>query len=107
MFTFLKPGKKILMTYVPLVIVWILALRDTDWRIDFFPCQTKPVIAPSLNPQFEADWCGLWTIRDDLTGVEVTLDLWSYLLIFVVVLVLPYLLTALLIRLLKKPSVNP
>lgn len=94
--SFFKPSKVILLTYLPSLLVLRWVLRDTDWRINFFPCETKPSIAPSYDPQFEPDWCGLWMLRDDITGVSVHVPWSSYLIIFAVVVVLPYLLCCLL-----------
>ncbi len=92
---FLTPTKKIGITYGFFVLVLFFILYSEKFRINFFPCETKPVIEPSLNPQFEPDLCGLWMFNPDLMGMSMNVDWLGYLVIFMALLGLPYLLSCL------------
>lgn len=98
----LSPSKRTLISYGITVLILTFILYNEKFRINFFPCETKPVIEPSLNPQFEPDLCGLWMFNPSFTGVSMNVEVLGYLLIALVLLVLPYVICSLLVQMINR-----
>ena len=87
MLRILKPTLvKIGLAVVMAVVLWFIL---SNARVAFVPCLTQPVRVD--QPPLEPDWCKLWELQPGgLAGLNVVMTPWTYLVLGLVFVVLPY-----------------
>lgn len=90
---FLRPTLAKLAIFAGLFLILLWILTNHTLRVDFFPCQTQPVVPHP--PEYRADWCGLYHFSPGLVGLNVRLTIPGLIVIVLVVIVFPYLLSCL------------
>jgi hypothetical protein len=81
-------------------IAFALWLILSNARVAFVPCLTQPVRVD--QPPLEPDWCKLWMLQPGgLAGLNVVMTPWTYLVLGLVFVVLPYLISCLAVGLVR------
>jgi hypothetical protein len=82
---FHSPTRKTIMVYVVLSIAFYFTLALTN--VSFIPCMKKPIVSPEYQVEFEPAYCN---IGEPVLGVQIEYVSVSYIVLFIVLVLVPY-----------------